>query len=66
MWKAVEVSTEKADIGKTKERRGEGRIRKKRRSRVPEGREKEKDHSEMKNEENNGSKEVSKRVGNLK
>jgi len=29
MWKAVEASTEKANMGKMKERRGEGRIRKK-------------------------------------
>jgi len=33
---------------------------------LTEGREKEKDHLEIKNEENNGSKEVKRRVENLK
>ena len=60
MWKAIETSTGKVRMGKAKERRSKG-------GSGEEEKEKEKEkEKETKKEKDSGSKEGSKRVGNMR
>ena len=63
MWKTVKDSVKETRIGTAKGGRSERRTRKRKKiDRVTEERVKKKDHHETKDKEDNGSKEVDKRV----